>query len=437
MARTTRITYAQCLVLGSPRPADQDNTNNLTGLKRIQSADVDFAFSRKRFKQIGSTDYVGDINLTNPEISCQLNYFYTNGTNEVMLGLDVDQTRSTLNHLRAPNQDNNYYIIFGTGINNQPLLETNDSNFVNKFNVMGLGNCHLNSYSIEGSTNSLVSVSATIQADNVALEPYNSSAGNPIPAITASTKLPSSNKYKVKKSFFQNTSNQDGLIDSAFAPSGIKLTLPTGNVPGLELSGSAGTAFINAFNLSFDIERVALYGFGSIYPYGRRALMPTLGNLSFSAVASEFRDGNLYDLVKLDNNEEVEMDFQIDLVNTSGTTGLQINIDRAKFDSQSFSESINDFGQIDCQLSFSISDVTGLRFSTPPLILAQPEDASGPSGPLNIIATGHSPLSYKWYDTDGPTEVSTSQAYTAPVGDYYCVVSNDLGSATSNTVSVV
>ena len=74
MQRTTRINYSQCLVLASPKPAYQSNETNLTGLKRIQSASVDFAFSRQRFKQIGSADFVGDINLTNPEITLGLNY---------------------------------------------------------------------------------------------------------------------------------------------------------------------------------------------------------------------------------------------------------------------------------------------------------------------------------------------------------------------------
>lgn len=437
MARTTRITYGQCLVLASPTPAYQSNENNLTGLKRVQSANVDFAFSRQRYKQIGSANYVGDVNLTNPEIQLDLNYFYSNGTNEVMLGLNVDgASAAVLSGIRKPNQSNNFYLLYGSGINNEPLLETNDNNFINNFNVLSLGNCFLNSYSIQGSLGNLVSVDASIQADNIELQPYD--GGHAIPSLNPSTNKPdTTHEYRIKKSFFKNTTNQDGLITSAFAPSGIKLTLPTNNnVPGLELTGSAGSAFINSFALSFDIERVALYGFGSIYPYGRRALLPVLGQFQFSATASEFQSGDLNQLVRLDENKEVNMDFTIDLIH-SGTTGLQIGINNAKFDAQSFRESINDFGSIDCNLSFSVSDTTGLRFSTPPLILSHPVDTSGPSGPLTVVATGMTPLTYKWYTSDGSGPVATTQTYSPDDGDYYCVVHNDLGSAQTNVASVL
>ena len=106
MARTNRITYGQTLVLASPRPANQSNENNLTGLKRMQSANVDFSFNRQRFKQIGSADFVGDVNITNPNITLGMDYLYSNGTNEVMLGLNVEGRNSTvLSGLRKPKQE--------------------------------------------------------------------------------------------------------------------------------------------------------------------------------------------------------------------------------------------------------------------------------------------------------------------------------------------
>ena len=111
MARITRITYGQTLVLASPQPANQSNENNLTGMKRMQSANVDFTFVRERFKQIGSADYIGDVNVTNPQINLGMNYLYTNGTNEVMLGLNVEGRNSAvLSGVRKPLKDNNFYV---------------------------------------------------------------------------------------------------------------------------------------------------------------------------------------------------------------------------------------------------------------------------------------------------------------------------------------
>ena len=159
MARTTRITYGQTLILASPRPANQSNESNLTGMKRMQSSSVEFSFARERFKQIGTADYVGSVNITNPQITLGMNYLYSNGTNEVMLGLNVDGRNSAvLSGLRKPNQDNNFYVLVGSGINDEVLLTSSNTDFKDNFNIIALGNCFLNSYSINGAVGSLVTV---------------------------------------------------------------------------------------------------------------------------------------------------------------------------------------------------------------------------------------------------------------------------------------
>mgnify|MGYP001459369196 CR=1 FL=1 len=71
---TNRITYGQSAIAVSQPPANSDNTSNLTGLKRVQSASVDFAFARERFKQIGSPDYVGQVQVKNADIFTMRNH---------------------------------------------------------------------------------------------------------------------------------------------------------------------------------------------------------------------------------------------------------------------------------------------------------------------------------------------------------------------------
>ena len=84
-----------------------------------------------------------------------------------------------------------------------------------------------------------------------------------------------------------------------------------------------------------------------------------------------------------------------------------------------------------------MSDTSGVKFSTPPLILNQPEDASGPTGPLSIVATGKHDLFYQWYNTTGSVAGAESSTFVPSFygEDYYCVVSNDLGSSTSNSAT--
>ena len=127
---TNRITYGQSAIAVSQPPANSDNTSNLTGLKRVQSASIDFAFARERFKQIGSPDYVGQVQVKNADIGLNVEYLYSNGTNEAIMGLNVNGEDSTaLKYVKKENQDRNYYILMGTGDNQEPnvnsILKTN------------------------------------------------------------------------------------------------------------------------------------------------------------------------------------------------------------------------------------------------------------------------------------------------------------------------
>ena len=79
--------------------------------------------------------------------------------------------------------------------------------------------------------------------------------------------------------------------------------------------------------------------------------------------------------------------------------------------------------------------------ATPPTIITQPVDSTG--APLTVVATGFGILTYQWYRThlaggdiaDGDATATTS-SFSPDYNDgyYYCIVSNEFGSVTSNTV---
>jgi hypothetical protein len=303
---TNRITYGQSAIAVSQPPANSDNTSNLTGLKRVQSASIDFTFARERFKQLGSPDYVGQVQIRNADIGFGVNYFYSNGTNEAMMGLNVDGNSGTaLKYIKKENQDRNYYLLMGTGDSAEPNMLDSAGKFKNQFNIMALGNVFLNSYSISASLGSPVAVSTDLSAYNIVMNEYNDSTnGETIPAINTLQTSPDSpaegtpvldKKYKITPSVFQNTTNRDGNIIAAFAPGDIELILADVKEPGLQFTGSnpVRSASLESFDVGFNIDRTDLYGLGSMYPYGRRAVLPILGNLSFSALATEFTSGNL------------------------------------------------------------------------------------------------------------------------------------------------
>lgn len=141
-----RITYGQSLVLCSQPPAYQDNTVNVSGLKRVQGCGVSFTFARQRFKQIGSENFVGDVHLRNADVNFDMNYYYSNGTNEALFGLNVDGTSGhALKYAKRQRQDRNFYVIQGSGANDEPLL---DSSYLDDYDVMAVGNAYLDQYSI-------------------------------------------------------------------------------------------------------------------------------------------------------------------------------------------------------------------------------------------------------------------------------------------------
>ena len=444
---TNRITYGQSAIAVSQPPANSDNTSNLTGLKRVQSASVDFAFARERFKQIGSPDYVGQVQVKNADIGLDVNYLYSNGTNEAMMGLNVNGEDSTaLKYIKKENQDRNYYILMGTGDNDAP---NTTEIFKNQFNIMALGNVFLNSYSLSASVGSTVSVSSSLSAYNVVMNEYNdSSNGETIPAIDTTKVGPGEpvldKNYKITSSAFQNTTNRDGNIHAAFTAGDIELILANVNEPGIEFTGSSPvrSASIDSLDVDFNIERTDLYGLGSMYPYGRRAILPILGTLSFSALATEFTSGNLNEFLSGKNDYNFTFNLKD---NCSGITGLQLKVENAQLDSQGLSDTVGDNASITASFGFSMSDISGLKISTPPLIVNQPVSAASDGATLYVQPTGKTSggtaynadgFKYEWYKGGVAFGSNQRSAVTSGADDYYVVVSNELGSATSNTSSV-
>ena len=447
---TNRITYGQTAIAVSPSPSNQTNANNLTGLKRIQSASVDFSFAEQRYKQIGSDAFIGQIPIQNSNIGLDLSYFYSNGTNEAIIGLDVNSEQgSLLNYVQKQGQDRNYYILLGTGENQEANKTDENIDFKNQFNVMALGNVFLNSYNFSASIGSIPSISTSLSAYNVVVSQYNDiTNGEVIPAINTSTTPAEpvlNQNYKLYPEVFKNTTNRDGNIHSTFSVGDIKLTLADVKQPGVQFTGTnpATSATIQSLDFGFEISREDLYGLGSMYPYGRRAQLPVLGSLSFSALATDLTSGNLDAFLTGDH----QYDFMFDLVDhCSGLTGLRIYVDQAHMTSESLSSNIGSDAKVNIEFDFSISTQSGLRFGTPPLIVNQPATTASVGDTLYVQPTGKTSkggaynadgFKYQWCGGTSGNIGSNQRSYVATVADsYYVVVSNELGSATSNTCVV-
>ncbi len=127
---------------------------------------------------------------------------------------------------------------------------------------------------------------------------------------------------------------------------------------------------------------------------------------------------------------------------TISRTGVALNagqqILRIMLDSDGFSGSV-------CNLNYITITSGGGSFSSPS-ITSQPVNQSvvvGQAATFNVGATGTAPLSYQWQKNNANVATATSASYTTPVATtsdngstFRCIVSNGVGSATSNPATL-
>jgi hypothetical protein len=114
-----------------------------------------------------------------------------------------------------------------------------------------------------------------------------------------------------------------------------------------------------------------------------------------------------------------------------------------------YDATLNDDASYYCVISnksYSVqTDTVKLNIIIPPSIVLQPVSINtNPNTTIffNVSATGSSPITYNWYKEN--TLISSSfnnllyifNAQTTDLGNYYCIISNQIGSVTSNTVQL-
>jgi len=118
-------------------------------------------------------------------------------------------------------------------------------------------------------------------------------------------------------------------------------------------------------------------------------------------------------------------------------------------DLQIFNASVNDDANYYCVISnngfFLQSNTVRLNVLAPPVIVTQPISINtNPNITIffNTSATGSNPITYDWYKQNTLISSSTNTSLyifntqIADLGNYYCVISNQVGSVTSNTVQL-
>jgi hypothetical protein len=150
-------------------------------------------------------------------------------------------------------------------------------------------------------------------------------------------------------------------------PGDIEMSFKQSNIGGINLSGS-DIMHITSVDIDIPINRTDLFGFGSKYAYDRRAKFPGLGNMSISATANNINDGTLNNIF----SEDQDYDFTITFLDPTGpldsdgkpaNKAVELEVTKAKCQSQSFSQSIGSNMEVQGTFTFECTPSTGFKFS--------------------------------------------------------------------------
>lgn len=381
-------------------PFGPPNTGSITSgisllkkMDRIQSCNFNFTINRQDVNEFGKLARIDSIINEPPTVGLDFSYYVTDGYNERLLGFNVtgvgaDNTTSIdtntapdaqcISGLLADLQGNNYYILTvdeGEDVVGGTTLDGTT-------NVVGIGNGFVTDYSFEASVGGLPTASITVEAFNIKTDTFTSaeeseadSPGTEVKAVknsfvsgnspavnlfnTPAEKFTSVDKaYKLDQSrAFAGTNalvsapgvNFTGFTTgasaiSALRPGDITLSFPEGD--GFVAISGSNQAHIQSFNFSIPLSRTVLQRLGSVFGYTRVVDVPINFDLSISAVVSELREANLFDVMA----QNTKNNFTLTLNDSNATAPvpkMRYTIKGAILQSETYSESIGDNQSVD------------------------------------------------------------------------------------------
>jgi len=363
----------------------------LKKMDRIQSCNFNFTINRQDVNEFGKLARIDSIINEPPTVGLDFSYYVTDGYNERLLGFNVtgvgtDNVTSidantaanaqSISGLLADLQGNNYYILTvdeGEDVVGGAVLGGTS-------NIVAIGNGFVTDYSFEASVGGLPTASITVEAFNIKTDTFanptvsegdniggsvlnkvsNSFVSGNSPAVnlfnTPAEKFTAIGKaYKLDQSRqFEGTMagadvNFTGFTTgestiSALRPGDITLSFPQGD--GFVAISGSNQAHIQSFNFSIPLSRTVLQRLGSVFGYTRVVDVPINFDLSISAVVSELREANLFDVMA----QNTKNNFTLTLNDSNATAPvpkMRYTIKGAILQSETYSESIGDNQSVD------------------------------------------------------------------------------------------
>ena len=367
-----RVIYAGTDILISDTPSWEDQTNfsNLKLLKRVQSSAISISNPVSRSRQIGSSEYTFQKYTQTPEIQVGINYYLSDNSNELLLGLVADGSSGIFSNFAESGKDRNLYF----ALTEADGLDADDITNAVGLDVFAVGNAFLSSYSLNAQVGDIPSVDLSFDCVNMTFQTYAGTgpAGSEVPAINLSVGNKSTEKYLLTGYNFNLNNYLSNQSDraSALRPGDINLELQQPIMGGVRYSGQS-PANITSMQINLPIERRDLLGFGSNFPYDKRIIFPIVGTIAFEGYIDEPVTGDFSNIFDDENAYDLIFNFK----KQDQTTGFRVEIENARVESQSFNQAIGDNLTFSSEFSFSVSATAGFKVSGTASLWADDEDA--------------------------------------------------------------
>ena len=363
----------------------------LKKMDRIQNCNFNFSINRQDINEFGKLARIDSIVMETPTVGLDFSYYATDGYNERLMGFNITGFKSdgttfiddnvvngaqAISGLLSDLQGNNYYIL--TVDEGEDVV---GGNLTPSSTIVALGNVFISEYGFEASVGAIPTVSVTLEAFNIKSDASEApltltaaampigTAGANITTITGfspaidlfanpATKLTNvQNAYKldISRDFTGSIGSAPGVnftgfttgssSVSALRPGDIQLTLPSS-----EGFTELSAAHIQSFSFTLPLSRTVLQRLGNTFGFARVIDVPINMDLSMSAIVSELKDGNLFNILA----SPTKQDFTIALKDSNGNRKIAYTIKGAILQGETYSENIGDNQTVDLTYTVQI-----------------------------------------------------------------------------------
>lgn len=372
MASRTRVISQNKAVYVTPTGwtigGDDDEENMVSGhqLHRVDtlSFDMDLAGARQDVREFGQLARIGTVSLTEINPSLSFGYFLGDGENELALGFTKSKagfggfTGQMASGMLSEDEilsERNMFVLTATeggDAFNSDVYETE----AESHDVVGFGNCFVNSYSASFNVGEIPRADVEMQASNIVFW-----TGMHSGLYSPSLNLEGERDFTgIVKLPAPDTGNMDTLVlrpqDVSISFSKQGMITGDGAVKGIGGTTSFNNLPVQTASIELPLAREVIESLGSELAYAKVLEFPIDVTLSVSALVREFGAGALeYALTGTAGN--IETDVTLNVTNGSQTR-MKYELKKAVLDNQSFSQGLDDNETVDLTFSAQIGGAT-------------------------------------------------------------------------------